>query len=377
MALGSWRAPWILLALSLVLASCQGGEETQEAEIVLGVVVPLSGPDSLWGRDVLSGLTLAAQTNTTPRLALRIADGEGSPVPSARSFRELAANPSVHAIVGGVFASTARTLAALANVEEISFLALSPLAVPPGSLPAPGLFPLHRVDSLSRASARFAREDLASTRAGILTVSGSEVAAALAESFAQTFDAEGGELLWRVTPNERGELDPSLLPLRPIDVLFVAGPSEIALRFRELVKTSHEAPVILVEGWQHPELQGLLRLGSPAYLTTFFSVLDPSEATREFLGACAAGGVAPSESIAFGWDAASLIRRAAEEGGTSREGIRSYLRLGGTFEGASGELTRSPVDGVGETPAVCAVSAEGLVFVRRVATGRSAPGGEA
>ena len=76
------------LLLVLLATSCGERDVGGERGLVLGAVLPLSGPDGRAGEEILVGLDLAASAaGPGPPLRLRVVDGEGAPLPSTRRYR--------------------------------------------------------------------------------------------------------------------------------------------------------------------------------------------------------------------------------------------------------------------------------------------------
>jgi ABC-type branched-subunit amino acid transport system substrate-binding protein len=361
-----------LLTLSLLTLSCARGDAPPGTPLVVGAVLPLSGPAAPAGQEVLAGLEMAAaQEDAAPRLVIRSADGEGEPVPAARRFRELAGDPDVAALVGGWLPSTARTLSAVAETGGLPVISLSPLT---GAQAQPAAtFVMHRVDALARAAARFAREDLEAQRAGVCAVAEADISGLLAEAFTEAFSAAGGEIVWTVSPDRQGEMRMPPGPEDAADVIWVAGKADLAVRCSELTAKTREAAVLTAAGWEGRGLPELADGGVSVYVVSWFSPTDPSPENRAFLEACARAGRDPTPASALGWDAARLVREAAQRGGAARAPIRAALRSGTSLTGPTGRIDLPAADAP-ETPAVSSISPGGPVFLRRVETG--APEGE-
>jgi ABC-type branched-subunit amino acid transport system substrate-binding protein len=350
---------------ALSLSACDRSEAPADQRVVLGAVLPLSGEEAHTGEEILQGLRLAAEVeDAAPLLAIRAADGEAAPAASVHAFRELAADPEVSAVVGGWFASTGRTLIAVAGTAGVPLLVLSPLAAAPGG--QGDTFPLHRISALGEAAAWFAYDELDARRAGILRLPGSEVSGRLADSFAAAFARPDSRLAWSISPDGAGTLSLPPGPAEPVDAIFVAGPGEWAARCSALGPSTREAAILTTTGWQADGLDRLAAGGAPVYLVSFFSATDPSPANRRLLEACARAGREPTPALALGWDVGRLVRHAALVGGRDRDGVRAGLRGGAPFSGATGRLDFGWAGTARETPAVSSLSSAGVVFLRRV-----------
>jgi ABC-type branched-subunit amino acid transport system substrate-binding protein len=359
------------IVLALALAGCDGDDPVKRGVLGVGAVLPLSGPDGRTGEQILMGLELACdEEGPGPLATVRAMDGQGRPLESVRAFRELVADPAIHVAVGGWFASSARAVAATAGSSSgessgLPFLALSPAAAP-REVPA-GCFPLHRIEALAEAAAVFARVDLGARSAAVVRTPDSEVARLLADAFVRAFPRDGARVAWDATLDAAGTL---VLPPGPeprLDVLYVAGPGEVAAAACGHSARTRSAALLTADGWSRTGLTELAEEGVAIYLVSAFSATDPSVANRKLLEACARSGREPNPALALGWDAGRLARHAAARGGPSREGVTGALR-GGPFAGATGRI-EFPVAGAGsETPAVSSFGRAGVVFLKRVET---------
>jgi ABC-type branched-subunit amino acid transport system substrate-binding protein len=349
---------------ALSLSGCDRSNAPAEPPVVVGAVLPLSGEEAHTGQEILEGLTLAAETeDAAPVLDVRAVDGEAAPSPSVQRFRELAADPEVSAVVGGWFASTGRTLSAVAGTAGVPFLCLSPFA----AAGARGdVYPLHRISALAEGAAIFAYDELGARRAGVLRLSGGEVSGRLAQAFATAFARSDSRIAWTISPDGAGTLALPPGPAEPVDAIFVAGPGEWAERCSALGPSTREAAILTVTGWDPEGLERAAAKGAPVYLVSFFSSTDPSPANRRLLEACARAGREPTPALALGWDVGRLLRHAALVGGRDRAGLRAGLRGGAPFSGATGRLEFGPAGAARETPAVSSLSPAGVVFLRRV-----------
>ncbi len=351
--------------LAILTGSCGKPESGLPPSVVVGTVLPLSGPDAETGRDVLLGLRLAAEREGSTITLLPV-DGEGTSMASARKLRALARDPRVDVVIGGWLASTARTLAAVAGGVAVPFIALSPLAGASSEAVGNNLFLLHRIGALGQAAAVFAREDLGGEQAGIFLIPGSTASRTLGDAFDREFNAAGGQVAWTISPDEEGRVALPRGPEKKVDVIYVAGPSEWAERCLELGQKTASATILLADGWRLDAVDALVERGVPVYLAGFYCGTDATPAVQELLDACAQAELPASPAVALGWDSLRLVQEAAAAGGTSREAIRTALRMGEPLEGASGNVGHTRSAHSPETPALSMAARGGFVFVRRV-----------
>ena len=353
----------LVLVLLLALAGCGGPERSSEPVLVVGAVLPLSGPASSAGEQILAGLRLAAETATSMRVEIRALDGAGDPLASLRCARELLAQPEVIAIVGGWSPVTARPLAAALAPGDAPFLALSPRAAPAGGSGGPIV--LHRLEALGAAGARWCVEDLGAMQAAVVSDPTSGASRAVVRAFEEELIARGGAVAWTV------DLDADLQPIRPsgrepqIDIVFAAGPARGVIAAVGFGKGMREAPVVLVDGWDNSGADSLAS-GRIVRLVSFWAQDDPSTEADELAEALETIGAPGSPAIAFGWDALVLLESAALAGSADRSAVRAALGSGFATIGATGRLAGAGPAGVTETPAVSAIGNGTRSFLRRV-----------
>jgi branched-chain amino acid transport system substrate-binding protein len=305
-------------------------------------------------------MRLAAARDGLP-LEVLPRDSEGSPGSALRRLVELAGQERVLAVVGGWSAATGRPLAAAAAARGVPFIALSPVAVPDAG-GVPGSFAMHRIAALGRAGARFARDDLGAARAGVAWRRGGEAHAALATSFADEFEAGGGEISWMLEEDAEGRL---VLPVEaaPAAVVWVVGGGALAARVTELEAAARDAVLLAPEGFAREGLAALAASGRVVRVVGYFAPGDTAAATRELVAACEEAGLAPTAAHALGWDAMRAVRAAAREEGASREGLLRAFSGAFSLEGAAGRIAPG---GGADAPAVSAVTSQGEHFLRRV-----------
>ena len=354
-----WRLVPGWMALGFALAGC-GAPQGSRNNVAIGVIVPLSGPDAASGQEVVDGMKLAAGRDGVP-MEILPRDSHGSPGVAIRRLHELADQERVLAIVGGWSAASGRVVASAAAARKVPFLALSPLTIPVAPTES-GFFALHRLSSLGVAGARFAREDLAATTAGIAARAGSDVAATLVRAFREEFEGQGGRVAWtlEVDPSQRL---PAAGATEEVSVVWIVGGGPVAGRSSDLGAAVEHAIFLVPEGWTSEQLAPLAASGRAVRFLSFFAPGDTSRVTREFLTVCDSGSVPPTAASALGWDAMLAIRQGVRAENASREGLTRALAGGPPPEGATGGSALG--QGV-DQPAVSAVTSEGLHFLHRV-----------
>lgn len=356
----------LVLVTLLVFTGCGREREEIAAPIVVGAVLPLSGPESERGMQVLAGLKLAFSLEPEiPTIEVRAFDIEESSALAARRLESLALDDQVVAVVTGWSASIARSVSADPRRADLPVILLSPVAFPRFDPLDSRLFPLHRLESLGIAAAHFAREDLRADRAALFEDARFESSRLLAESFRVAFERLGGRVVWSLHPGDALPAHDPKTPNPNPPALFSAGPP--ALLDTAAEKGPLEVSALLfAEGWAPPTNDLPSFPGVPGYVVSFGSEGDSSTPAREFRAACERAGLRPTGAVAFGWDAARLLGMTFQKGSHTRESVLSSLQSLSVFEGATGRILLGVPADSSETPAVSSLTPSGWAFRRRV-----------
>lgn len=348
-----------IVALAL-LAACGGSEPD-----TVGVVLPLSGPDKVYGRSLDQGIavaydrlqTRAGEDGVPFRLAVR--DSASQPQRAAELASELYDDGAV-AVIGG--ATDAEALAMVPAAERVQRVLLSPSASS-ASLAARSRHVFRLSPSDYRQAVKmgsFAVLDLELAEAAVLmpeTESGREVG----QVFRDEFERQGGEILTAVgypegiDPGKVGRFVAAALDGRPQGIYLAASGGDRAARavladlarrgFRGTVMTTSAfaSSGVLAEGGRGVE--GLV-LSSSSY--------DPrgeDPEVREFVEAYReAYGSDPDPYAAHGYDAlmALAAAMASQEGGP-RQLWKGLKGLSG-FQGVTGYIQFDAEGNVGQFP---------------------------
>jgi branched-chain amino acid transport system substrate-binding protein len=104
-------------------------EERAVKQGVLGVLLPLSGPFSIYGKEVLKGIQLGMDPGGDPPgkpgLALLIRDTEGDPEAAVAALEDLANNQKVMAVIGPLSSAAAGAAARKAQETGVPIITLS------------------------------------------------------------------------------------------------------------------------------------------------------------------------------------------------------------------------------------------------------------
>ena len=214
------RAGLLFLCLFLLRCAVQ--------DVVVGAVLPLSGPGRGTGRSVERGLILAASALASRGgvdwrpLRLDIRDGGSRPAAGAETLDELFRSEAVAAAIGGTTTSEVNALIPVA--EKYGKLLLSPCAAASGTPPESGAFlsawPAPAAEG--RALAEFAAYGLHASRA-LLIRSPDAYGEAVERAFLEAFRGEGRHADAVAPPADPGGFVPPRRRDAPVQVIVLAG----------------------------------------------------------------------------------------------------------------------------------------------------------
>jgi branched-chain amino acid transport system substrate-binding protein len=369
------RLPRLLLGLGGLAAPSLSGAEP----IKVGFFMSMTGRDASFGEASLRGARLAvdelnAAGGVLDRpVELVVEDNRSLAGESATAAKKLISRDHVVALVGEC--SSARTLEA-AVIAQASGI---PLVTPASTSPkvtqvGDDIFRVCFIDSFQgQLIATFARRKLGLTRAALLVDTTSPYSVGLAEYFAKTFVALGGEVV--ATQNYSGsdtDFRAQLTSIRAAepDALFLPGSYVAAgLVARQARELELRATLLGGDGFEAPQL---LEIGGDAlegaYYATHFAVENTDQASVSFVGAFRARyGSAPNGLSALTFDAVNLVADAIRRAGTTDRGaLRLALSETRGFPGVTGLMTINGQRDADKDAAIVTVRNGKLTFVEAI-----------
>ncbi|MCK6551163.1 ABC transporter substrate-binding protein [Myxococcota bacterium] len=387
MSARSPRARWAVAACALLTAiACTDpkpkahGRRGAPADLVIGVVAPLTGPNAAYGTSLRSGIALALdEVNAAggvdgARIAGLFLDDHSRTSEAEVAARKLLDEERLVVLIGEVSSSATKVVASVAERAQV------PLVVPSATeagLTALGdhVFRACFVDPLqAEVMAHFAREQLKLARVAIARDLGSEYSIGLAKAFREHFTSLGGvvtaDLHYGRDDVSFAELVAKLTADRP-DALYLPGYApEIAALSKAVRAAGLELVLLGADGFDASELY---RDGAAAlegsYFTTHYAPDEPVPAVERFVRAFGATyNEVPDAFAALGYDAARLALRAIDDSRPlDRASMTAALARIDDFDGVTGRI--SLTSKVSTKPAVVVQVERG----RRVFTARRAP----
>ena len=310
--------------------------------LVVGAVLPLSGPNQALGDEAQRGLELAAdewRAAGNDRLELIVVDGAGDPVQAADQLRALYEERHAVAAVAAGGSLESRALVEVADQAE-RILMLSSAEDQELGAASPQVYRMS-LSLLSEGTkmATFASRKLAADKAA-LVAQDERFAGSLESGFGSSFTNAGGEYLGsRVTP----ELDRDTvadLRKQQCDVVALAGEGPwLAQTVVTLRGAGFKGSILAPQSFATPG--NLAQLGKDAKGVIFaYTHLEAGEAGSAFIEAFTAKyGSAPTIFAAEAYDTLNVLLKASND----RPAIASELRRGlrdeiKSYAGASGNI---------------------------------------
>ncbi len=363
-----------LLLVLLVACALRGAEPVR-----LGFFMSVTGRDASFGEASLRGARIAldeinAAGGVLSRpLELVVEDNRSQAGESATAARKLIARDRVVALIGEC--SSTRTLEAAPVAQAAGVPLITPASTSPKVTEAgDAIFRVCFVDPFQgEVLAAFARKRLGLRRAALLIENGSPYSVGLAEFFARTFAALGGEIV--ATQRYAGadtDFRAQLTAIRAAkpDAIFLPGYYVAAGLVAQQAKQLGLAATLLGgDGFEAPQL---LEIGGTAlegaYYSSHFSAASTAPEARRFVAAYVARhGVAPNGLAALTYDAVRLAADAiARAGTTEKAALRRALASTRDFPGASGRTTINAQRDAVKDAAIIAVRSGRLEFVETV-----------
>jgi branched-chain amino acid transport system substrate-binding protein len=361
----------------------QHGGESPAAALRVGVVLPLSGIDAEAGQGVYRGIKYAQVTegenNGGAALELVVRDSESSLLHALKVTQELVEDPTLVAIIGEVDNSATAAMAALAEAKGIPFLAPAATANGIGAL-GDYVFQLNADrEHKSRALADYAFRYL-NARTFVTIAPQDDYGQQMADAFSAAVDSLGGEIFaqkWYYgEPQDLGRsfkairaaafrqafkdsvrlklysagnnprmmdaenvdipvtnLNAIFMPLYEEDIRLVAG---------QCAYFNLQSIIIGGEYWYATDLAKTKELRSymeGAIFASDYFIDRESPRYKQFRNDFRTRlGATPEKWEIFGYDAASLLLKALQQSGRSRDQLRETLAKTENFVGMKGAM---------------------------------------
>jgi branched-chain amino acid transport system substrate-binding protein len=350
--------PSICLILSLAMmgaVSCnnQNNPAKDRSTIKLGFFGDLSGPTFNFGQSAKNGIVMAADEINQAggvdgrRIDVVIEDDQGSPERAALLTGKLIDADKVVAVIAGGTSSNSRAAAPKAQSTHVPLI--SPSSTDPAVTQVGNyIFRVCFVDAFQgEVMARFAVNTLKARKAAILFDFNAPYGRGLTDFFELSFAKLGGEIIGKLTYTQgdkdfKGQLS-SIQAAQP-DVIYIPGYyADVAVIAKQARMIGLKQPLLGGDGWDVPELWSLAGDAiNGSYITTHYSVDDPSPAIQKFVQDYKQryGNLSPDAHAALAYDATRVLINAIERiGSTDSQKLRDALAQTKDFNGVTGMIS--------------------------------------
>ncbi|WP_238991430.1 ABC transporter substrate-binding protein [Rariglobus hedericola] len=369
------------LAAALAFAGCAPKDASAPTTVKIGNLASITGKDASFGQSSTKATRLAIDEINAAggvlgqQIELIFEDTQSKPGEAAMVVKKLVTRDHVVALIGEVISS--RSIEAASVAQTLKIPMLTPTATNP-AVTATGdyIFRACFIDPFQgKVLAKFARDDLGSKRAAVLTSTSSSYSTGLSKVFVEQYTEAGGEV---VADQKFAEGDKdfkaALTAIRAAnpDVIFVPAyyteASLIAKQARELGIT---VPLLGGDGWEAPEL---FEIAGDAvegcYYSTHFSADSTDPKLQAFVARYRAryDGATPDCMAALGYDAAYLLVDALRRAGsTDPVKIKDALAATRGFEGITGRIDMGPDRNASKPATILKIQNRKPVYVKTIA----------
>ena len=347
--------------------------------VKIGFFMSITGRDASFGEVSLRGARLAVDELNAAGgvlgrpVELVVEDNRSVAGESATAAKKLIARDRVAVLIGEC--SSGRTLEAApvaqaAGIPLIAVAATNPKVTQVGDC----IFRVCFIDPFQGdVIAAFARRRLGLKRAALLIEAGAPYSVGLAEYFAKTFTALGGEIV--ATQKYNGadtDFRAQLTAIRAEqpDAIFLPGYYVAAgLVAQQAQQLGLKATLLGGDGFEAPQL---LEIGGPAlegvYYSTHFATENTDQVSRAFVDAYTRRhGSGPNGLTALTYDAVKLAADAIARAGTTEPvKLRAALAATKDFPGVTGRTTINAQRDADKDAAIITVKNGKLVFVETI-----------
>jgi branched-chain amino acid transport system substrate-binding protein len=328
--------------------------------IKIGEVGSMTGSSATFGTSSHQALEIAVKDINAAggikgkQIELISIDDQGKPEEAATAITKLITQHGVVAVIGEVASSRSLAMAPIAQqykIPMISHASTNPKVTEIGD----HIFRVCFIDPFQgKVMARFALEHLKIKKAALLKDIKNDYSVGLAEVFAETFKAGGGEIVIEQSYSE-GDIDfkSQLTAIRgksPQAIFLPGYYTEVGLIARQARELGIKVPFMGGDGWDSPKLK---EIGGAAldgsFISNHYSQEDQSPVVQNFIKKYRdAYGVTPDGIAAMAYDAMGVLHEALKRTTniTPKE-IRDEVAKTKDYPGVTGKITmdasRNPI----------------------------------
>jgi branched-chain amino acid transport system substrate-binding protein len=349
--------------------------------IRIGQYGAFSGKEAAFGVSSRKGVILAFEEANASggvlgrKLELLTEDNQSKAGESATIAKKFVSRDKVVAVLGGNPSSNSLEAAPVYQNAKVPMIAISstnPRVTEMGNY----IFRVCFIDPFQGAVlAKFARENLKASRAGLLTSVNNAYSVGISKVFRERFTAAGGVVAAEQKHSEgdkdfRAQL--TALKNAGVDVIFHSGNyTEGALICIQARQLGFTGPLFGGDAWEAPQL---IEIGGAAVEGVYYSTHASPESTapevQDFVGKYRArwDGETPDSIAALGYDAAQLLFDALRRAGTTESAkLRDAIAATKDVSGVTGKITIDPERNATKSAVILTVKNGKFAFVTAVA----------
>ncbi|MDR1353807.1 MAG: ABC transporter substrate-binding protein [Treponema sp.] len=328
------------LLFSGVLAFAGGKADPNT--VVIGSVLPLSGPMAAYGEHARNGMELAVEeinaSGGVNGRSLRIVyeDDKASPAQAVNAFKRLVSRHKVPAVIGSVTSACTQAIAPLAQSRKTVLLVPASTVV---SITDTGDYIFRTCftdDFQGIVGGNFAVRDLGAAKAAILYDSSTEYSTALMRTFAYAVESQGGEIAAvEAYSSDATDFSSQISRIKSAvpDVIYIPDYyTRVMLISKQIRDEGISVPLIGTDAWDGALALGNTNTGGELLNSFFSSHYDPGAPEPEVVNFVttyrAKYRATPDSLAALGYDSVYLLRSAlANAGAGDSRSIRDALAV--------------------------------------------------
>lgn len=348
----------LIVMFGTVAIGCKGkstkntssSSEKKSSPILIGSVVPITGPAATFGKSAEQGSQMAIKEWNAKggvlgrKVKLIVEDDKADPTEATNAFSKLINDNHVIAIIGAVSSScslASAPIAQRAGVPMISPTSTNPKVTEVGNY----IFRACFIDPFQgTVGARFVFNNLKAKKVGVIYDIGNDYSTGLAKFFKEKFENLGGKIIaYEGYPDGTTDFNTQLtriLDAKP-DVIYSPNYySDDGLIAKQARTLGFTGPIVGGDGWDSPDL---FKIGGNAvnncYFTNHFSKDSKDQQVQVFVRKYTKEyGEAPDALAALGYDATNVMLTAIQNAGsTNGAKIRNALK-NINYQGVTGHL---------------------------------------
>ncbi len=349
-----------LIVLSMLLTACSGGGGADTIKV--GLVAELTGDIPAVGASCKNAAEMAvAAVNDAGgldvggkkyKIELFIEDNAGKADQSASAAQKLITQQNVVAIIGpnaSRYAIPASEIAESSKVVLISPWSTNPKTTLDAKTDEPKkyVFRAAFIDPFQgRVVAKFALDNLKTTKAAVLYDVASDYNKGIAEFFKETYEGAGGTVVaFETYTTGDKDFTAQLTKIKDAgpEVIFLPNYySEVPLQIQQAHRLGIEVPFLGSDSWGSSELITLCGTECEGYyFSTHYAADNASPAAKGFIdGYTQKYGNTPDDVAALTYDSFGLLWQALQTAGkVDRQAVRDAMAKIPGFDGVTGVMT--------------------------------------